>query len=211
MCLILVCGKISAQPGEPQSPFISAHLGGFLTSHDNFDETYGSKFGFAYGGGFGLDLSSRMYLIGKATYFTKRGTIDIFRYEYHNDSGLTITKIGEGAASYKQWIFNLGLLYNFFLSEDYTLGLDAGLTYTVIHEEYSNTEGKVTSNMDGHGLLGGFGGLVIERNFQGSPFSIFFETQVNISRNDVQSLIGNYGGENFSLGVRYYFKERRTK
>jgi len=199
---------VQAQEAKLKSAFVSANLGGFITARDGFEKVYDSKFGLVPGVSLGLPLSSRMYLYGKATYFAKNGVPVVTTISF--DSTGTVSKISErkdGTAKFRQWIFNAGLYYNIFLSKEYTLGVNGGATITTFHEDQESS-GGISSRSDGVGFLGCFGGLSLERNFENSPFSVFAETQYNYSSTP---FIGNYGGVNLTLGVRYYFKDRRTE
>jgi hypothetical protein len=203
--------SIYAQGKNLGSPFLSVHSGVFLTSMDNFSKTYDSQFGLVYGLGVGLPLSTRSYLYGKATLFSKSGTPVIQTYNFVNGTPVLVSEIREGSASYRQWIINGGFLYNFFLSLDWTIGLNGGITYSIVSEEQKNNSGTVGSSIQASGIFGFFIGGVLEKNFDKSPFSIFIEPHFNFMRSDVLSYVGNYGGLNLNLGVRYYFKERRLE
>jgi hypothetical protein len=85
-----------------------------------------------------------------------------------------------------------------------------GVTYTRVSETLPIPGTGVSSSLHGSGALGMFGGLAIEKNFLESPFSIFAEAQHNFVRHDLIDQVGDYGGANLTLGIRYYFKERRT-
>ena len=197
-----------AQTSEPRSPFISAHLGGFVTSLDGFDKVYDTNIGFVFGAGVGLPVSTRMYFYGKATYFAKSGVPVITTYSYQNGTFVSVAETRDGIATFRQWIFNGGMQYNIFLSEDYTLGISGGITYSRIAEDQRNSTGTVSSSISSTGF-DFFGGLAAERNFAESPCSVFLETQFNYTRREIFILVGDYGGVNLSLGIRYYFKERR--
>jgi hypothetical protein len=209
LLIILSASPAVSQTVEQRSAFVSANLGGFVALREDFSKVYDSNLGFAFGGGLGLPLSSRMYLYGKATYFFKTGVPVIYTYTYQDGNLVSITERRDGTASFKQWIINGGLQYNVFLSEDYTFPINGGITYTRISEEQRSSSGSLSSSIDGTGILGLFGGVGVERNFQDSPFSVFAETQYNYSRRDILTAVGNYGGWNLTLGVRYYFKDRR--
>lgn len=203
--------SIYAQGENLKSVFLSVHSGIYLTSIEDFDKTYNSQLGLVYGLGIGLSLSTRSYLYGKATYFSKSGTPVIQTYNFENGTPVLVSETREGSASYTQWIFNGGFLYNFFLSRDWTLGLNGGITYSRISEEQKNNSGTVSLSVDGSGIFGFFIGGVLEKNFNQSPFSIFIEPQFNFSRSDVLRYVGNYGGLNLNVGARYYFNERRLE
>jgi hypothetical protein len=212
---LLFAGSLCAQDSNQNSAFISANLGGFITAHEGFANTYDSKFGFAPEVSLGLPLSTRLYLFGKATYFAKTGVPLITTYSIDTSGTVTIiSQRKEGTAKFHQWLFNLGLFYDIPLSENYLLAVEAGGTMTTFGEniEYHDYMGELTSEESGGGgFLGFFAGLSLERNFGDSPFSVFAEAQYNFSRSDPLSLIGKYGGTNLSLGAKYYFGDRRKK
>ena len=202
---------IFPQNNNLKSVFFSAHSGIFLTSIENFDKTYDSNLGLVYGLGIGLPLSTRSYIYGRATLFSKTGTPLIQTYDFVNGTLVLVSETRDGTASFTQWIINGGFLYNFFLDPDWTLGLNGGITYSIVSEEQKNNSGAVRLSVDGSGVFGFFVGAVLEKNFDQSPISIFFEPQFNFMRSDVLNYTDNYGGLNLNLGLRYYFKERRIE
>lgn len=208
LIVIISSLTIYAQNEKIKSAYLSIHLGMFLTSIENFDKTYDSQLGFVYGLGVGLPLSSRSYLYGKATLFSKSGIPVIQTYNFVNGMPVLVSETREGTASYTQWIINGGFLYNLFLSKDWTIGLNGGITYSIVSEEQKNNSGMISSSVVGSLIFGFFIGGVLEKNFDKSPFSIFIEPQFNFMRIDVLTYVGNFGGLNLNLGVRYYFKER---
>jgi len=212
LVLVLISSlSIYAQSENLRSPFLSVHSGVFFTSVDNFDKTYDSQLGLVYGLGVGLPLSTRSYLYGKASLFSKSGTPVVQTYNFVNGTPVLVSEKREGSASYTQWIINGGFLYNFFLSPAWTLGLNGGITYSIVSEEQKNNSGTISLSIKGSGIFGFFIGGVLEKNFDKSSFSVFIEPQFNFMRSDILSNVGNYGGLNLNLGVRYYFKERRLE
>lgn len=209
--VIIASRSIYAQGENLKSAYLSVHSGIFLNSIEDFDKTYDSQFGFVYGLGVGLPLSTRSYIYVKATLFSKSGTPVIQTYSIVNGTPVLISESREGSASFTQWIVNGVFLYNFFLSRDWTLGLNGGITYSIVSEEQKNKSGAVSLSVDGSGVFGFVVGAVLEKNFVQSPISIFFEPQFNFMRSDVLNYTDNYGGLNLNLGVRYYFKERRSE
>lgn len=163
----------------------------------------------------GLPLSSGLYLYGKGTYFIKNGVPTITLYSIDSSGVVTIlSRTKQGTAEFRQWIFNLGVLYDLSLSDSYLLGLSAGITLAAIHESitYKDFTGSMTtSTASGIGQLGYFAGMSVERGFEKTPLSILAEAHYNISRSEVLTLVGNYGGASVALGVRYYFGDRRRK
>ena len=197
-----------AQTSQLGSASVSLDFGGFVSSRSGFSDTYGSNLGLALGGGVGLPLTNHLYLCGKATYFSKSGTPWWYTYGYQNGVWTIISKTREGSATFTQWIINGGLQYDFLLSKVYSLGVDGGVTYTNFSEKVESANGLGSSNESGRGILGFYGGVSGERSFEESPFAIFVDAQYNNARLDVASAIGNYGGINLSVGVRYYFGQR---
>ena len=208
----IVCSSAQSQEINYRSPFISANLGVFVSSLKDFDRVYDSNLGIAFGAGIGLPLSSRTYIYGKATYFVKTGVPVLYTYTYQNGTLVNVSQTKtDGTASFHQWIINGGLQYNFFLSENFALGLNGGLTYTKISETMTSVNTTVTSTLDASGLLGFFAGMGLERSFSESPFSVFAEAQYNFVQHDILAAAGNYGGANLTLGLRYYFREHRRQ
>jgi hypothetical protein len=199
---------VFSQDQHFKSAFLSAHTGAFYSSISDFDKTYDSQIGFVYGLGFGLPLSGRSYIYGKATLFAKTGIPVIQTYSFENGVPVLVSETKEGTAEYTQWIINGGYLYNLLLNQDWTLGINGGIAYSIVSEEQKNITGTVSSSIDGSGIFGLFIGAVIEKNFNESHFSVFFEPQFNFNRSDIKEYGGNYGGINLNLGARYYFKER---
>jgi hypothetical protein len=202
---------VYSQGGEMKSAYLSVHSGVFISSLENFDKTYDSQAGLVYGLGLGLPLTGRSYIYGKATYFSKSGTPLIQTYDFVNGTSVLVSERREGTAKFTQWIINGGFLYDFFLSKDWTLGLNGGIVYTKILDERNSEGGTVGMSLNASGILGFFAGAVVEKNFINLPFSVFLETQYIYSRSDISSFLGDYGGMNISVGARYYFKPRRVE
>lgn len=209
--LVLLLATGYGQSVATKSPYLSIHTGVFISSIDNFDKTYDSQMGLVYGLGLGLPVSTRSYIFGKATLFSKSGIPVFQNYSFENGSFVLTSEKREGKAKFTQWIFNGGFLYNFFLSSDWTLGLNGGIAYTKVSEEQKNNDGSAGFTLNGSGVLGFFVGGSIEKNFGTSPFSMFFEPQFNFTRREILTYVANYGGFNMNVGVRYYFKTRRLE
>jgi len=202
LTLLLPTSLISQTTDHP-SVFISVNIGGFITAYEDFSKVYDSNIGFAFGAGLGLPLTNKLYIYGKATYFAKKGVPVVSTYNYQNGILVNIVETRDGSASYKQWIYNGGLQYNFTLSDEYNLEINSGVTYTSIIEEKKSS--NVSSFLNSSGVLGLFCGVGIEKKFQESPFAVFTELQYNYSRKDIIVAVGNYSGINMTLGLRYFF------
>lgn len=188
---------------------VSLHSGVFRTSSENFDETYESPFGLVYGLGIGIPISSKSYLYGKATFFSKNGVPLRKTYEFIDGNPVLVSEVKEGSAEFRQWIINGGYQHNFLLGNDFVLGINGGITYTTISEEYKDDAEQIKYSMNGYGMFGFFIGSVLEKSFTNLPFTIFFEPQFNFSRNDIIGITKNYSGFNINIGCRYYLGERK--
>lgn len=207
---IVLSIQIYSQQKEIKSVFITANLGIYNIAADQFSKTYDSNIGFAPAITLGLPLSTRTYLYGKASYFFKNGVPYTSTYSLINGQFVLTSEKREGTATFRELILNAGLLTKIFLSLDYTLGLDGGLTFVSQIEKSSNPSGTLKTTISEDGLMGFFVGCMIERNFGSSPFSLTGDIQYNLS---IRSVLGlqNNGGVKADIGLRYYFKERRLE
>jgi hypothetical protein len=199
-----------AQQAEVKSVFVTANLGIYYIAADQFSKIYDSNMGFAPSISLGLPLSTRSYLYAKASYFIKNGVPYTSTYSLVNGHFVLTSEKREGTASFRELILNAGLLTKIFLSPDYTLGLDGGLTFVSQVEKGSNPSGNLKTTIFSDGLMGFFAGFMIERNFGTSPFSIIGDIQYNLSIRST-FVLQNDGGLKADIGVRYYFKERRLE
>jgi len=198
-----------SQQSNTRSVFIGLNTGLFNINRTDFDKTYNSSAGFCPSLTIGIPVSTRSYLYGKVSYFSKSAAPSAFNHAYVDNNLIVTTESKDGTADFSEWLFNAGFMYNFFLSEDFTLAVNGGLSFVSLNEE-TETSGFSTK-ISGGGFLGGFGGINLEKNFANSHFSAVAEIQYNAAREDISSFIGNYGGLNISVGTRYFFKERRIQ
>jgi len=182
-----------------------------MSANKDFDKTYNSRLGFAFGGAFGLPLSAQSFLYGKVTYFSKTGVPLTYWVSLQNGTLVETTVPGNGTVSFSQWIINFGALENVRLTKELALGINGGLTYSIFSEKAMSSGGFTTSTTTGKGLLGLFAGIDLENRFADSPISVFVEAQYNYAWPFISSLIGDYGGLNLTAGIRYYFKDSRRE
>ncbi|NLT52281.1 MAG: hypothetical protein GXX85_15360 [Ignavibacteria bacterium] len=209
--IIFATTSSQAQTSNLKSPFISLHSGIFITSLENFSKTYDSKTGLVIGLGLGLPFSTRTYLYGKATYFSKTGVPVIGTYDLVDGQWILTSEKREGKAEYKQWLFNGGLLVKIFIDPEWTLGINGGITYSTVKEEQKNNDGTVGISVSDLSAFGLFIGAQVEKNFGNSPFSVFFEPQYNYMATGFPFINSQFGGFNFNAGIRFYFKERKLE
>jgi hypothetical protein len=203
--------NINAQQTDMKSFFVSANFGINDIAADNFSKVYDSNLGFSPAISLGLPISTRTYLYAKASYFFKNGVPYTTTYGYQNGQWGVISEVRNGTATFRQLLLHAGLLTKIFLSPEYTIGIDGGLTFISQIEKGSSTDGTLHTTVSSDGFMGFFGGLMIERNFRASPFSIIGDVQYNYSIGGALKPIGNYGGFNAGIGIRYYFNERRVE
>jgi hypothetical protein len=203
--------SLYAQQTNLKSVFVSANIGVYDVANDQFGKVYNSNLVFMPGITLGIPISTRIYFYNKLSYFSKDGVPVNNIYALQNGNWVLTSESKGGTAKFKEWLINSGLLYNLFLTDEYTFGINGGITFVSINEEKEGPSGSYSSTGKGGGLLGIFGGILLERNFDNSPFSIVGEVQYNFSRRDILSFVGNYGGFNINLGCRFYFSDRRKQ
>ncbi|MGE5353399.1 MAG: hypothetical protein ACM3P0_15050 [Acidobacteriota bacterium] len=210
--LLISHSQVSSQSNIPAPFYVSLNAGGFITAHENFSKTYDSNLGFTFGGGIGLPLSSKMYLTGRGSYFSKSGVPILYHYKFDQDGRITsITQTKEGTAKYAQWFINGGLEYKIPLSESFTLYPMAGVTYSKYKEESKSPDGSLGSSIDASGVIGFYGGAGLERRLEVIPFIVFAEAYYNFMRQSLLGYTGNIGGASMNLGVRYYLRSKKTQ
>ena len=215
--LILIFSNtlIYSQEINGKSGFLSLNSGTFVSSINQFPKTYDSRFGFIDGLEVALANTERIYFFLKVSYFTKSGTPVTNDFDYSNGSSIFVKVVKEGSAKFTQLLINEGFIYNFFLGSDLTLGLNGGITFSFVSEEFKNVWGDTYYSTDASGMFGAFIGVSLEKKFNNSHFSIFLEPQYNYLKSNLliinyttnNTYVGNYGGLNLSAGIRCYFKE----
>jgi hypothetical protein len=206
--LIIIPFQIHSQQTELKSAFVSANLGINIVAQDQFDKVYGSNLGFAIGASLGLPLSSCSYILGKFNYFSKNGTGLTDNYQLQDGHWVLVSEIPDGSAKFTEWILSGGFMYKFFLSETYTLSVDGGLDFVSSIAEGKSSDGSLSASVPAKGI-GFFGGIICERNFGKSPFSIIGDVQYNSLYIPSFNSVRNDGRVGITLGLRYYFKDRR--
>ena len=162
-----------------------------------------------------MAISERTYAFVKVSYFAKSGTPVTNEFDYSSSAPIFVSVVKEGSAKFTQLLINEGFLYNFFLDADWTLGLNGGITFSLVSKEEKNARGDTYYSTDASGMFGVFIGAVLEKEFNDSYFSVFLEPQYNYVKSNVliinsttnNAYVGNYGGLNLNVGIRYYFRE----
>jgi hypothetical protein len=208
---IIFSFQLYAQEAKLKSVFVSANIGLYDIAQDQFEKAYSSNIGFAPAIALGLPLSTSTYLFGKVTYFSKKGVPILSTYQNQNGHTVLVTEIADGTSTFSEWIINAGFLGKIFLSVDYDLEIDGGLAFVDQTEKRLSTDKRIGDGVSVKGIMGFFTGIILERNFGKFPLSLIAEVQYNLSIPGVFSFIPNDGGLHTTLGVRYYFKERRLE
>lgn len=185
--------------------YFSLNGGGFISSRENFSNQYDSNIGFTAGGGLGVPVSSRLYLTGRATYFSKSGTPLTVINQYSQDKLVQATEIRSGSAKFTQWLINAGIEYKISLSENFKLYPMAGIAFSKTTEKVITEYINYQIDTKASGILGYYAGTGLERKFETIPLSAFAEAYYNFYLKELSSsIMGNIGGANFNLGIRYY-------
>lgn len=203
--LFLCISDIKAQ-AETKSAYVSLHGGLIYVSSDSFSKVYNSRFGFIFGGGIGLPISTRLSLYAKAALFRKSGVPVIYNYKFENNNWILESETKDGSAEFRQWLFNFGLQYRILLSAEYLITIDGGINYTLISEDQKSSDGNIGVSQSNNKFLGFWGGIGVERSFDKSPFSLFAELQYDYIKQNIVFLNANYGGIVMNTGIRYNFK-----
>ena len=154
--------------------------------------------------GFGLPLINKFYLYTKLSYVSRA---NYQAEEYYNfvDADLnTVRQLVRADASFNQLIFNGGLQYNIYITDDLTLGINSGLTYVLVNQQATLPDGTVMQRLDDVGVLGTFGGLSLEKRFEDGNFSLFGEAQYNYAKKNIVYFRDKFSGMNFTIGGRFY-------
>lgn len=195
------------QEKQPKSTFFSTSLGFYRIDDNNFSKVYGSNSGLTPSITLGLPIFSDVYMFGKVTYFYKEGVPIINHYSWENGS-LREYQTQNGEISFKEFIIDGGFFLKIFLSPEYAIDLMGGIVYFNISEKGKTSDNVHISNSP-EGIFGPFLGVGVERNFGKSPFSLSAELQYGLSFPQFFHLDRGYGGISGTMGLRFYFKERR--
>ncbi len=149
--------------------------------------------------GFGIPLDYHLSIYNRISFTSKSDFQAYARVE-------PINQLVETTSSFSQLIYNAGLRYSIYITQDWNMGFSAGLTYSLVNNK-STLKGELYQNLDNQNLYGYFGGIDLEHRFQDSYFSAFGEALYNYIRNDNIHFRDKFSGMNLSAGIRFYFKK----
>jgi hypothetical protein len=188
------------------SPFVSGLVG---AAKVNLSGNSGSNpTSFAFGGSFGIPIVKNLFLYTRTSYTSQSNFQSYYNTAFLNNYFQVSDELTEVNSSFSQLLLNGGLLYNFVLSEEILLGLNGGVSFMVINQEARLRTGRVISSVDNENIWGAFGGLIVEKRWEDSDFSTFFEAQYNYAKSDALYRTNVLSTMNYTFGVRYYLAGR---
>jgi hypothetical protein len=209
LVLILVSFSLVGQVRiKSSSVFISGVAG---AAQVNFSGNEGkSPLSFVFGGSFGIPVPfvKNLFFYARTSYSSQSNFQSFYNASYLNSTIQLSEAFTEVNSSFSQLILNGGLLYNFILTDEFTLGMNGGLTFMVVNQEARSRTGRVISSIDNERIWGAFGGLIGEKRWEDSNFSTFVEAQYNYAESDAFYRPGALSAMNYTFGVRYYFARR---
>jgi hypothetical protein len=184
--------------------FFSGSFGGFENGNSTNQLRPGYVPSVVLSAGFGLPIIDRVYLYTKLSYISRTNYTAEENYSFIQPDLTTINELVLANASFSQLLFNGGLQYNIYITDDITLGLNSGLTYVLVNHKASLPNGAVLQQIDDIGVFGVFGGVSLEKYVEDSNVSIFGEAQYNYVKKNMIYFRDKFSGMNFTVGARYY-------
>ena len=149
--------------------------------------------------GLGIPINSHLFIYNRISFTSKSDFQAYARIE-------PINQLVETTSSFSQLIYNAGLRYSIYITQDWSVGFSAGVTYSLVNNK-SALKGESYQNLDNQNLYGYFGGIDLEHRFLDSHFSAFGEALYNYIRNDNIYFRDKFSGMNLSAGIRFYFQK----
>ena len=193
---------------KSSSPFISGMAG---VAKVNFSGNEGQNpMSFAFGGSFGVPVPfiKNLFLYARTSYSSQSNFQSFYNTAYLTNNFQLSEDLTEVNSSFTQLILNGGLLYNFILTDEFTLGVNGGLTFMIVNQEARLRTGVVISSIENERIWGAFGGVIAEKRWEDSNFATFAEAQYNYAESDAIYRSGALSAMNYTFGVRYYFERR---
>jgi len=191
---------------EHSSAFISGMVGTAKISLSGKGEQNPSAL--AFGGSFGIPITKNLYLYTRSSYTSKSNFQSFYNTAYLNSSLSLTEDFVQANSSFSQLLINGGLLYNIRISEEFVLGLNGGLTFMVLNQEAKLRTGQVISSIDNENIWGAFTGVIVEKSWEDSDVTTFFEAQYNYAESDALYRSDALNVMNYTFGIRYYLSGR---
>ncbi|MBT8380575.1 MAG: hypothetical protein KJN64_15310 [Ignavibacteria bacterium] len=191
---------------EADAPFISGLVGAAKVNLSGNSSS--NPLSFAFGGSFGIPIIKNLYLYTRSSYSSQSNFQSFYNTSYINNSLQATNDFQEINSSFSQLLVNGGLLYNFLLSEEFVIGFNGGVSFMVINQEARLRTGTVISSIENENIWGAFGGVIVEKRWEESDFTTFFEAQYNYAKSDALYRTDALSAMNYTFGVRYYLAGR---
>ena len=181
-----------------KSIFLSGGIG--IAQHSSSEDLY-SKYlpSVLFQIGFGVPVYSNIFIYNRISFSSKSN------FKAYSQIGPT-NRLVEVTSSFSQLIYNGGIRYGIFISEDFILSISAGITYSLVNNK-SFLKGELYQTLDNQNLYGYFGGIALEHKFPDSKISVFGEALYNYFDNNNISYRNKFSGTNLSAGICYYFQK----
>lgn len=198
---------ISAQKLHRNSLFFGGLVGGAQINNSNpgSDGTVALSFG----GSFGIPITTNLFIYTRASYSSKSNFQSFYNTDYLTSQFQLSDQFVEANSSFSQLLLNGGLLYNFYLSDEFTIGVNGGVTFSILNQEAVLIGGQVISSVNNEAIWGYFGGIILEKGLEDSNASIFAEAQYNYAVSDAPYRASALNAMNFAFGARYYLSGSR--
>lgn len=198
---------ISAQKLHRNSLFFGGLVGGAQINNSNpgSDGTVALSFG----GSFGIPITTNLFIYTRASYSSKSNFQSFYNTAFLTSQFQLSDQFVEANSSFSQLLLNGGLLYNFYLSDEFTIGVNGGVTFSILNQEAVLIGGQVISSVNNEVIWGYFGGIILEKGLEDSNASIFAEAQYNYAVSDAPYRASALNAMNFAFGARYYLSGSR--
>ena len=189
-----------------KSSFISGLIGAAQVSNSSTGQE--SPTAFTFGGSFGFPITKNLYIYTRGSYSSKSNFQSYYNTSYLSSQFQLSDQFVEVNSSFSQLLLNAGLLYNFYLSKEFTLGISGGMTFSIVNQEAQLIGGHVISSIDNEAIWGYFGGLMIEKGWEDTNVTTYAEAQYNFAESTAPYHARALNAANFTFGVRYYMNRR---
>ena len=207
ICIIFSIVNIFPQSRiEHSSAFISGMVGTAKVSLSGNGQQ--NPTALAFGGSFGIPITKNLYLYTRSSYTSKSNFQSFYNTAFLNSSLSLTEEFVQANSSFSQLLINGGLLYNIRITEEFVLGLNGGLTFMVLNQEAKLRTGQVVSSIDNENIWGAFTGVIVEKSWEDSDVTTFFEAQYNYAESDALYRSDALNVMNYTFGIRYYLSGR---
>ena len=204
--VLFIFTVVPAQSFHKKSAFVSGLVGAASLNNSGINER--NSFALTFGGSFGIPVTKNLFLYTRTSYTSKSNFQSYYNTSYLTSQFQYSDQLSLVNSSFSQLLINTGLLYNFYLSQFFALGVSGGVTFAVLNQDAALVGGHVISKVDNETIWGAFGGLMAEKGWEDSNITTFAEAQYNYARSDASYHSNALNRMNFTFGVRYYLDRR---